>query len=196
MGLTVKRKASQGTRIWRTAGRAAALLAVCALSGCGLIGRPVAPIGATSQTMTVTSPDFRPGGPIPAQFTCHGAGESPAIFWSGAPAHTKSLALVVDDAAAPISPEVYWIVYNISPGTSDIPAGMAPPGAEQANNSRGHARYDPPCPVGISHSYRFTVYALDSVLNRHLTSLRATWTAIARNVIARGRITGHVAAGG
>jgi Raf kinase inhibitor-like YbhB/YbcL family protein len=192
----VKRKASQRGRMRRALALAAATLAVCTVSGCGLIGRPVAPIGATSVTMTVTSPDFRPGGPIPAKFTCRGGGESPAIFWSGAPAHTKSLALVVDDAAAPISPKVYWIVYNISPGTSDIPAGMAPPGAEQANNSRGHARYDPPCPVGSGHSYRFTVYALDSMLNRHLTSLRATWTAIARNVIARGRINGHVAAGG
>jgi Raf kinase inhibitor-like YbhB/YbcL family protein len=170
---------------------ATAMLALFTLSGCGLIGRPVAPIGATSLTMTVTSPDFASGSVIPARFTCFGIGESPAIFWSGAPAHTRSLALVVDDSSAPISPRVYWIVYNISPGTSDIPEGMAPPGAEEANNSHGRAKYDPPCPAGASHSYRFTVYALDSKLNRHLTSLRATWTAIARNVIARGRLTAH-----
>jgi Raf kinase inhibitor-like YbhB/YbcL family protein len=182
---------SRQRRIWHATCQAVAVLALCALSGCGLIGRPVAPIGATSLTISVTSPDFPAGGVIPTRFTCRGAGESPAIFWSGEPTHTKSLALVVDDASAPISPRVYWIVYNISPGTSDIPAGMPPPGAEQANNSHGHARYDPPCPAGRSHSYRFTVYALDSRLSPHLTSLRATWQAIARNVIARGRINGR-----
>jgi phosphatidylethanolamine-binding protein (PEBP) family uncharacterized protein len=50
-------------------------------------------------------------------------------------------------------------------------------------------KYDAPCPSGHSHSYRFTVYAL----NRGLTlpngaPLLAVWTAIANATIGRGRI--------
>jgi phosphatidylethanolamine-binding protein (PEBP) family uncharacterized protein len=84
---------------------------------------------------------------------------------------------------------VYWIVFNISPGT-DIQPGMIPPGALQADNSAGTAKYKPPCPVGRSHQYRFTVYALNASLSLgNGASLKAAWTAIASHAIARGRLT-------
>ena len=70
-------------------------------------------------TMTVNSPVFT-SGVIPAKFTCYGAGVSPPIFWSAPPPGTKSLALVVDDSATPISPRIYWLVFNISPATADL----------------------------------------------------------------------------
>ena len=82
-------------------------------AGCGLIGGPSTVLVAVPDTITVTSPDFDGKAMGPA-FTCHGAGRHPAIHWSGAPAGTKSLALVMDDSAAPITPYIYWIVYNLS----------------------------------------------------------------------------------
>jgi Raf kinase inhibitor-like YbhB/YbcL family protein len=126
-----------------------------------------------------------------AQYTCDGAGQSPPIFWSGMPTNTKSVALVVDDAAAPITPRVYWIVFNISPATSDLQAGALPSGARQARNSTGRVGYNPPCPpAGGSHRYRFTIYALNSRVNQpNGTAMKAAWTAIAMRVIARGRLT-------
>ncbi len=161
------------------------------LSGCGLLGKPV-PLSADAPlTMTVTSPDFH-GGVIPAQFTCHGAGQSPPIFWSGVPAGTKSLAVVVDDSAAPITPRVYWIVFDIGPATTDLQTGALPPHARVAANSAGQAGYDPPCPIGSAHNYRFTVYALDAFLGSQLpapTPLQPAWSTIARHVIARGTLT-------
>jgi Raf kinase inhibitor-like YbhB/YbcL family protein len=162
------------------------------LSGCGLIGQSKV-LRDAPQEMTVTSPVFTDA-VIPSQFTCHGAGQSPPVFWSGAPAGTKSFALVVDDSDAPITPYVYWIVFNISPGT-DIEPGMIPPDALQADNSAGIAKYQAPCPID-NHQYRFTVYALNSSLRLpNGAGLQAAWTAIAAHAIARGRLTATVRTG-
>ncbi len=176
---------------------AASLAASLLLAGCGLLGKPQ-PLSADAPlTMSVTSPDF-PGGVIPSRFTCRGAGESPSIFWSGAPPGTKSIAVVVDDAAAPISPRVYWIVYDISQNTTDLPLGAPPPHARVAQNSAGKAEYDPPCPVGSPHSYRFTVYALNTFFNSALppnSQLLTAWSTIAQHVIARGTFTARALPG-
>ncbi len=176
------RKAATGAR------RAAVAVALISLlSGCGLVGSTKV-VQTAPQVLTVTSPLFNEG-TIPSQFTCFGVGESPPVYWSGAPARTRSFALVVDDSATPITPYIYWIVFNISPGT-DIQPGMIPPGALEAQNSAGSAKYKPPCPAGRSHQYRFTVYALNSPLRlANGASLNAAWTAIAGHAIARGRLT-------
>jgi Raf kinase inhibitor-like YbhB/YbcL family protein len=175
----------------RTATAVAACLALAVLAGCGLVGGPTALQGDAPIEITVTSGVFI-GGVIPDQYTCHGARMSPPLHWSGAPPGTKSLALVVDDADAPITPYIYWIVFDINPTTTDIQQGQLPPGARQASNSAGHPAYDPPCPGNQGHSYRFTVYALDSVLSLpNGTDVKSAWTAIARATIARGRLTAN-----
>lgn len=165
---------------------AGALLAL--LGGCGLVGGPKTVLADVPNTMTVTSPDVSQG-VMGSDFTCHGAGKNPGLHWSGAPARTKSLAVVMDDSAAPITPYIYWIVFDIGRQTTNIQAGEIPAGARQARNSKGTIGYDPPCPVGHDHFYRFTVYALGSVL--HLAngaSLKSAWSAIADAAIARGRL--------
>jgi len=142
--------------------------------------------------MTVTSPEFRTAGPLPSQFTCAGPGLSPPLYWSGAfSQQPRSFAVVVDDGEAPITPFVYWIVFDISPTTTAIAQNRLPTGARQAQNSAGTARYDPPCPKGgAAHMYRFTVYALDVYLKLpNGAGLRAAWSAIAQHVIAVGRLT-------
>jgi Raf kinase inhibitor-like YbhB/YbcL family protein len=180
-------------RYGRWAAVMAGAVAVPLLSGCGLAGTPKALLDETTETMTVTSPvvDQRV---MSAEYTCDGAGTSPPIFWSGIPADAKSVALVVDDAAAPITPRIYWIVFNISPATSDLQAGAAkelPNGALESRNSTGQVGYDPPCPpAGGSHRYRFTIYALSSMLNQPSgTSMKTAWAAIAQRVVAWGRLT-------
>jgi Raf kinase inhibitor-like YbhB/YbcL family protein len=172
-------------------GRWAAVLALTVtVSGCGLVGGPRTVVANVPDIMTVTSPVVARG-ILGRAYTCRGAGRSPAIRWSGAPAkETKSLALVVDDAAAPITPYIYWIVFNIGPQATDIPDGQIPPGASQADNSKGTPAYDPPCPANPGHGYRFTVYALRSVLKLHAgVSAKTAWLAIAQAAIARGRLT-------
>jgi Raf kinase inhibitor-like YbhB/YbcL family protein len=169
--------------------RAAAMVAAATLlSGCGLLSGPATLQQDDPQSMTVTSPEFGQAVPIPHQYTCYGAGESPPLAWSGAPTGTKALALVMDDASAPISPYIFWIVFNISPATPDIQAGRLPPGAQVADNSKGTVGYSPPCPPH-GHQYRFTIYALNAPLNlKEGASVTATWSAIAQHARAWGRL--------
>lgn len=165
-----------------------AALAFCVpLTGCGLFSSGVTI--TTSAVMTVSENTF-PGNEMPEQFTCAGRHPvaSPPVFWAGAPAGTKSIALVVDDSDAPITPYVYWVVFDIGPGTSALSAGQLPPGALQARGTAGYDHYDAPCPGPGGHSYRFTVYALNKVLTLPTgTSLQSAWQAIAAATIGRGR---------
>jgi Raf kinase inhibitor-like YbhB/YbcL family protein len=169
----------------------AAAAAAVVLGGCGLLAGRTALQHDDPQTMTVTSPEFGQGRAIPRQYTCR-RGESPPLIWSGAPSGTRSLALVVDDAAAPITPYVYWIVFNINQEITDIQANRPPPGAMQGLNSKGTARYAAPCP-SRTHEYRFTIYALNASLPLPGgASLTAVTSDIASHAIARGRLTGIV----
>jgi Raf kinase inhibitor-like YbhB/YbcL family protein len=189
----VHRGANGGRRL-AAISRASLAGACLLLSGCGLLSKPE-PLSADAPlTMSVTSPDFH-GNLLPAQFTCHnphGPAENPPIFWSGAPAATKSIAVVIDDADAPITPRVYWLVFNIGQTTTDLQTGMLPPHAVRAYNTAGQRSYDPPCPQNAPHKYRIAVYALNTFFGHNVTAnpqLLATWTAIARHVIARGTMT-------
>jgi Raf kinase inhibitor-like YbhB/YbcL family protein len=160
------------------------LAAALTLAGCGTAGQgaPVPP-----RTMSVSSVAFI-AGVLPQRYTCHGAGINPPLDWSGAPTGTKSFALVADDSSAPITPYIYWLVFDIGPGTTDIQEDSLPTGAHQALNSAGVPGYDAPCPTH-SHSYRFTVYALNTWLSKgNSASLATVLTAIASATIGRGRI--------
>ncbi len=189
-GTGLARRGRRG-RLARLARRAAVAGAAigCAvpLAGCGVFGGDLT-ISAPS-VMTVSSSALEQD-VLPQRYTCASPKAlSPPLGWAGAPPGTKSIALVFDDASAPITPYVYWIVFDIKPATSDIQEGLLPPGARQARNSAGRAAYDPPCPGPHSHGYRFTVYALNSVLNLPTgTSLQSAWMAIAAATIGRGRV--------
>jgi Raf kinase inhibitor-like YbhB/YbcL family protein len=169
------------------------------MAGCGGLGTAVALAGCglLSQGVTITAPAVMSvsstaveRGELPSRFTCSGTRVlSPPINWSGEPKGTQSIAIVVDDADAPISPYVYWIVFDIQPGTAGIQEGQLPTGAKEARGSAGYDRYDPPCPGPQGHSYRLTVYALNRVLNLpNGTSLMSAWRAIAAATIGRGRL--------
>jgi hypothetical protein len=175
-------------RARRLAAAGAALGCTLPLAGCSLFGSGIT-ITAPS-VMTVSSGAFEQG-VMPQRYTCASLRAlSPPLGWAGWPSGTKSIGLVVDDSSAPITPYVYWIVFDINPATSEIQGGQLPPGARQARNSADRAAYQPPCPGSHGHTYRFTVYALNSVLNLpDGASLESAWRAIAAATIGRGRLT-------
>ena len=158
------------------------------LTGCGLLAYGVT-VTAPS-VMTVSEGAFVHG-TLPARFTCASKSpSSPPLTWAGAPSGTKSIALVVDDSDAPITPYVYWVAFDIGPGTSALLEAQLPHGARQAKGTAGDSRYDAPCPGADGHSYRFTVYALNKVLSLpDGASLQSAWQAIAAATIGRGRLT-------
>ena len=108
--------------------------------------------------LTISSPAFPDGAPIPAQYTCKGANVAPPLVWSA----PLGGALVVDDADAPRGPYVHWIVVGIPPGPGSTADGQTPAGGSSLPNSAGEAGYSGPCPpagTGVHH-YRFTLYQL------------------------------------
>jgi Raf kinase inhibitor-like YbhB/YbcL family protein len=171
------------------------LLLALAAAGCaGAGGRGgAAPSAAVTAPMviTVTSPAFPDGHPIPTRYTCAGANSSPALAWRGVPEGAKAIALVVDDPDAPNGTFVHWVALDLSPTTTGVAAHSLPAGAVQARNSAGHASYTGPCPPSGTHHYRFTVYAL-----RARTGLStgaptdSALRAVRRLAIAQGRLVG------
>lgn len=124
--------------------------------------------------LILTSPAFGNNEPIPAQYTCEGRDLSPPLEWSGAPAGTRSFALILDDPDAPDprAPKVtwvHWVVLNIPPDTHRLAAGAAtrgmPAGASQGLNDWKRAGYGGPCPPIGRHRYVHKLYALDNVLS-------------------------------
>ncbi len=116
--------------------------------------------------LSLTSPVFENGGKIPQKYTCDGEDISPPLVISNIPERTASLALVMDDPdAAQISGKVWdhWIVWNIPADTNKIPEGKEPKGI-LGTGTGGNQGYQGPCPPDRPHTYRFKVYALDTVL--------------------------------
>jgi Raf kinase inhibitor-like YbhB/YbcL family protein len=125
---------------------------------------------AESAKLTVSSSAFEQSQPIPVKHTCQGDDVSPPLKWDGAPANTKSFALICDDPDAPGGTWVHWVIYNLPPGASSLAENTAksetlPNGAAQGRNSFQNIGYGGPCPPGgKAHRYFFKVYALDTVL--------------------------------
>jgi Raf kinase inhibitor-like YbhB/YbcL family protein len=124
-------------------------------------------------SLTITSSAFAPEGAIPSLYTCEEKDISPPLAWSGAPAGTKSFALIVDDPdapdpAAPKTTWVHWVLYDIA-ATADglpeaVPATALPPGTREGINDWGRTGYGGPCPPIGRHRYFHKLYALDTVL--------------------------------
>jgi Raf kinase inhibitor-like YbhB/YbcL family protein len=124
-------------------------------------------------SLSLTSADFAAGGSIPAIHTCDGSDSSPALSWSGLPAGTRSLVLIVDDPdapdpAAPKTTWVHWVLYNIPPEATGLPAAVRasnlPAGTRTGLNDWKKNGYGGPCPPVGRHRYFHKLYALDVVL--------------------------------
>jgi Raf kinase inhibitor-like YbhB/YbcL family protein len=130
---------------------------------------------------TLTSSAFSEGAPIPARYSCDGADVSPPLAWRGAPAGTKSFALICDDPDAPRGTWVHWVLYNLPATMNELPEGVNKTaalrelgGAWQGLNSGKRTGYNGPCPPpGGPHRYFFKLYALDHLLKLDANSTKA-----------------------
>jgi Raf kinase inhibitor-like YbhB/YbcL family protein len=121
-------------------------------------------------TFAISSPAFDNRGDIPGRFTCDGQDISPQLSWSGVPAGTKSLALIVDDPdapdpAAPKMTWIHWVLYDIPADADGLVEDAThvglPPGTREGINSWERTGYGGPCPPIGTHRYFFKLYALD-----------------------------------
>lgn len=130
-------------------------------------------MSTAKSSLTLTSSAFAPNDAIPTRYTCEGDDISPPLEWSGAPAGTKSFALIMDDPDAPdpAKPQrvyVHWVVYNLLPDATGLTENASksplPVGAAQGNNDWKKPQYGGPCPPIGRHRYFFKLYALDTTL--------------------------------
>lgn len=151
----------------------------------------------TMQNISITSEAFRNGDAIPAEYTCDGRGISPPLSWSGIPAGTKSIVLVMDDPDAPRGTFVHWVLFNIPAETKKLPGGVPesktlPNGSRHGITDSGRTGYSVPCPPpGKPHRYYFKVYALDTKLDLPAGATRANVErAMEGHILAKGELMG------
>jgi Raf kinase inhibitor-like YbhB/YbcL family protein len=146
--------------------------------------------------LTVKSSAFEANGPIPKEYTCEGRNIAPPLEWSGAPAGTASFAVIVDDPdapdpAAPKRTWVHWVIVDIPPDVTALPAGGAlPSGARQGVNDWNKTSYGGPCPPVGRHRYYHKVYALDVTLGLERPNKAALEKAMEGHVLAAGELIG------
>jgi Raf kinase inhibitor-like YbhB/YbcL family protein len=149
-------------------------------------------------SMRIESSAFQHNGEIPSVYTCEGEDKSPPLSWSGAPAGTKSFALVVDDPDAPdpAAPKrvwVHWVMYDIPARVTSLPeATKTPPsGARDGQNDWGKPGWGGPCPPIGRHRYFHKIYALDTLLGERGQLKKAELeAAIKGHVLAQGELIG------
>jgi Raf kinase inhibitor-like YbhB/YbcL family protein len=140
-----------------------------------LLGVGLAANAAAAQ-FTLSSSDFAAGGPLADEqaydaMGCTGRNLSPALTWRGAPAGTKSYAVLLHDPDAPTGGAgwSHWIAFDIPASVTSLAKGAGKPdgsamprGAGTVANDYAQPRYGGPCPPegDKPHRYVFTVYAL------------------------------------
>jgi Raf kinase inhibitor-like YbhB/YbcL family protein len=153
-----------------------------------------------NMTLSLVSTAFRSNEQIPIRYTCEGDDVSPGLAWTGIPAGTKSLALIVDDPDAPDPRQplmvwVHWVLYNIPPEMNGLAEAIAPaallPGTREGRNDWNHTGYRGPCPPVGRHRYFHKLFALDAVLpDLARPDKAALERAMAGHVLAHAELVG------
>jgi len=126
--------------------------------------RAAAPQTVTASAFTLTSGAGADGGTLPAEFTCDGAGESPALAWTDAPQGTQAFALLMTTPTGPGdvgTTKWNWVLYNLPATTTSLARNATGIGTPGAGSEGGTLAYEPPCSQGPDAKYyTFTIYAL------------------------------------
>ncbi|MFI6396283.1 YbhB/YbcL family Raf kinase inhibitor-like protein [Nonomuraea sp. NPDC050540] len=153
----------------------------------------------------LTSTAFANNGTIPARFTCaqdgvSGNDISPQLAWSGSPAGTQSYAITFIDTA---NGGKHWAIWDIPAAKSSLPEGLglgfevpnqAPAKQKAMSSGNKSLQYFGPCPGGSTHTYEFTLYALDTATLPGVTSgssVAAVETAILARDLASTKLAGN-----
>jgi Raf kinase inhibitor-like YbhB/YbcL family protein len=151
------------------------------------------------EVISLESEWFLNGKPMPLRSAGIGVGEnvSPPLSWSGVPAGTVELAIIMEDPDAPIPrPFVHMIVYRIVPnqaGFAEAALAREARGMAFGKSTAGTQGYMGPRPIPGHgpHRYIFQILAL----SRHTAfssapKLKAFLDSIRGTVIGRGILIG------
>ena len=136
-------------------------------------------------------------GRFPVEYTGRGADRSPEFVLENLSPDAKTLAVKLEDLSHPIKEFTHWLIWNIPvsdriPG--GIPAGKTVTALGNACQGIGYGfhRYaGPKPPKGKTHTYRFTVYALDCELKISASSMKRNFLKKAgKHIIQAGSVVG------
>ncbi len=149
------------------------------------------------ETLTLTSPDFADGASMPQRTAGRPVGDnvSPALEWTGVPAATRELVLIVEDRDVPLSRPIVHAVARLEPDLAGLAEGDLVAGASHGDGTAAFRRkgYHGPRPIPGHgpHAYVFQLYALDRPIPGDSTLRPSTVVdAMRGHVLARGRLTG------
>jgi Raf kinase inhibitor-like YbhB/YbcL family protein len=143
---------------------AAILLIVIVLSGTLLYREHYG-----KNAFSVQSEAIRDRAPLPAEYTCDGAGIIPPFKVENVPEGTLSWALLLEDLDQTKEEKqsennALWMMFNIPPSFTEIKKGIRPPGTI-TRSLGGKNEYYPPCPPpGEERKYQLTIFALNKEL--------------------------------
>ena len=113
-------------------------------------------------TFTLSSPGISADGKLPIDYTGDGSGATLPLTWEGAPAGTRSFAVVMDHLSPGNQVKSYWTMWGIPADTNALPKNVK--GVGQVGTSfKGAIGYQPPHSQGPGEkTYVLTVYALST----------------------------------
>lgn len=148
-------------------------------------------------TITVTSPAFADGDPIPRTHAGRGVGDdaSPELHWQDVPTGTGALVLLLDDVDVPLRTPLIHSMAIVAPDAEGLGDGefrTGTTGVRVVPTMLSKHGYSGPRPIPGHgpHRYRFHVLALDRSIPDDATSIKAVLAAASGHVLARGTLTG------
>jgi phosphatidylethanolamine-binding protein (PEBP) family uncharacterized protein len=131
------------------------------------------------RTFALKGATFAGGGLLPLSSTCDGAGASPALEWSGAPATTTEYALLMT-TVAPEGTKWNWVVYGIPGTTAALSEASLGVGKNGITSDGPNLTYSAPCSQGPGAKiYTFTLYALSGAPTLPADSRQVTGAVLA-----------------
>lgn len=147
------------------------------------------------ENLMFTCPGLENGGRFPQEFTGRGRNLSPEFRIGNLSPDAKSLAVTLEDLSHPIRNFTHWVIWNLPAADRippAIPAGASLPaldGAIQGIAYGFHHYAGPKPPFGLTHTYCFTLYALDCRLSLSPNTFkRGFLKSSAGHILQQGRL--------
>lgn len=118
--------------------------------------------------LQLTSPDFNNEERMPDSVGLANENRSPELHIEGVPDETAALVLAMDDPdAESVAGHTWdhWLVFDISPGTMEIPSDWEPEDAVIAYNDFVETGWGGPSPPEGEHRYHFKLFAVADILD-------------------------------
>jgi phosphatidylethanolamine-binding protein (PEBP) family uncharacterized protein len=127
--------------------------------------QPAADASASHSTagFVLSSSAVADGGTLPADYTADGTSATLPLEWKGAPAGTKSYAVIMHHIDPEGLVKCYWVLYGIPANVLSLARNVKSVGTLGVNSTNDRAEYAPPRSKGPGFkTYIYTVYALSA----------------------------------